>query len=115
MAHFAKIENHIVVDVIVADQEHINKLDGMWRQTSYNTRGGIHYDSDGNPDGGLAIRANYAAIGDTYDENNDVFYKPQPYPSWTISAPDWEWKPPIPHPDDIVVHRWDEENKSWVK
>ena len=83
MSHFAKVESGIVVQVIVAEQDHIDTLSGQWVQTSYNTRGGKHYAPNSNvEDGGVALRKNYACIGDTYDETKDVFIDPQPYPSW---------------------------------
>ena len=116
MAHFAQVENGIVTQVIVADQSVINSgLFGTgWIQTSYNTRGGVHYGQNGQPDGGVALRANYAGIGDTYDEINDVFYSQQPYPSWTIEAPTWIWTSPVPYPDDGEIYTWDEATLSWV-
>lgn len=116
MANFAQVENGIVIQVIVAEQDVINSgLFGTgWVQTSYNTRGGIHYGQDGQPDGLPALRANYAGIGYTYDEVNDVFYAPQPYPSWTISAPTWEWQAPVPYPDDGKSYIWDETTQSWI-
>jgi hypothetical protein len=124
MAHFAKIENGIVTQVIVAKQDVIDSgLFGnpsSWVQTSYNTHGGIHYEPNTNPpvpspDQSKALRANYAGIGYTYDLLNDVFYLPQPYPSWTISAPTWLWKPPIPYPNDGKEYYWDEATLSWVE
>ena len=116
MAHFAQVENGIVQQVIVAEQNVINSgLFGIgWVQTSYNTRGGVHYGQDGQPDGGIALRANYAGIGYTYDEVNDVFYAPQPYPSWTIEAPTWIWTSPVPYPEDGNMYTWDETTTSWV-
>lgn len=116
MPYFAQVENGIVLDVISVDQTVVDSgLFGTgWIKTSYNTHGGIHYGQDGQPDGGIALRANYAGIGYTYDEINDVFYAPQPYPSWTISAPTWIWQPPVPYPDDGKMYTWDEETKSWV-
>ena len=116
MAHFAKVENGIVTEVIVADQNTIDSgLFGTgWVQTSYNTRGGVHYGQDGQPDGGVVLRANYAGIGYIYDQINDVFYAPQPYPSWTISTPTWAWQAPIPYPEDENVYVWDEETQSWI-
>jgi hypothetical protein len=96
MSHFAQVENGIVTQVIIAEQDFIDTITGTWVQTSYNTRGGIHYAPDSDtPDGEVALRANYAGIGYTYDATNDVFYAPQPDPTWTISAPDWIWKPPV--------------------
>jgi hypothetical protein len=77
-------------------------------------------DQNANPpvpsaDQSKAIRANYAGIGYTYDQTNDVFYAPQPYPSWTISAPTWQWQPPVPYPDDGKIYIWDEATLSWVE
>jgi hypothetical protein len=87
-----------------------------WIQTSYNTRGGIHYAPNSNtPDGGIALRANYAGLEYTYDTVNDVFYAPQPFPSWVISAPDWIWKAPVPYPTDNELYNWDESTLSWIK
>ena len=119
MAHFAHITNGIVDSVIVADQEFIDSgLVGdasEWVQTSYNTRGGVHYAPDSDtPDGGVALRGNYAGIGYTYDQVNDVFYAPQPYPSWTISAPAWQWQAPVPYPSTGGSYFWDEATQSWV-
>lgn len=76
MSHFARVETEIVRDVIVAEQNFIDQLPNpeLWIQTSYNTRGGIHYGQDGLPDGGEAIRKNYAGIGYKYDSGLDAFY-----------------------------------------
>ena len=119
MAHFAKVENGVVTQVIVIDQETLNLGHwgdpSLWIQTSYNTWGGVHYKADGvTPDGGVALRGNYAGVGFTYNSENDVFYAPQPYPSWVISAPTWLWQSPIPFPDDGKNYKWDETTKSWV-
>ena len=124
MSHFAKVVDGKVVQVIVAEAEFFNTFvdssPGTWIQTSYNTKGGIHYGQNGKPDGGIALRANYAGIGYTYDATNDVFYPPQPYPSWTISAPTWIWTPPVPIPADQWTgnppkqYIWDESTVSWV-
>lgn len=124
MSYFAKVENGIVVDVIRIDQDVLDT--GLWGdpasfvQTSYNTHGGIHYEPNSNPpvpspDQSKALRANYAGIGYTYDLVNDVFYAPQPYPSWTISAPTWIWQPPVPYPNDGKLYVWDEATLSWVE
>jgi hypothetical protein len=115
MSNYAKVENGIVTEVIVADQQTIDSRmfgDGFI-QTSYNTRGGIHYGQNGQPDGGIALRANYAGIGYTYDAVNDVFYAPQPYPSWIISAPTWLWEAPVPYPNDGNYYVWNEATLSW--
>ena len=119
MAHFAKVENGIVTQVIVAEQDVIDSglfgSPSSWVQTSYNTRGGVHYGQDNQPDGGVALRANYAGIGHTYDAQNDVFYAPQPYPSWTISAPTWIWQAPTAYPTDGKLYSWNEPTTSWIE
>lgn len=114
MSNFANVVGSIVADVIVADQSFIDTQTGLWIQTSYNTYGGVHYGPDGKPDGGIALRANYATIGGTYDSINDVFYDAQPYPSWTISPPTWLWQPPVPYPSTGGPYTWDEATLSWV-
>jgi hypothetical protein len=118
MSYFAKVENGIVTEVISAEQDFINSGavgdPSSWVQTSYNTRGGIHYGPDGKPDEGIALRANYASSGFIYDATNDVFYQPQPFPSWIISAPTWNWQAPVPHPNDGKRYRWDETTLTWI-
>ena len=113
-----------MVNVITAKADFfdtfVDSSPGAWIKTSYNTRGGIHYEPNVNPpvpsaDQSKAIRANYAGIGYTYDATDDVFYAPQPYPSWTISAPTWQWQPPVPYPDDGKMYVWDEATLSWVE
>ena len=119
MSHFAKVLNGVVTEVIVAEQDFINSgLVGPaseWVQTSYNTRGGVHYGEDGQPDGGAALRGNYAGIGYTYDSTHDVFYAPQPYPSWTLNNTTWMWEPPVPYPTDDKMYQWNEEVRNWVE
>jgi hypothetical protein len=120
MSHFAKVTDGKVTQVIVAEAEffktYVDSTPGEWIQTSYNTRGGVHYAPNSNtPDGGVALRGNYAGIGYTYDRANDVFYAPQPFPSWTISAPDWTWKAPVAMPTDGKQYSWDEATKNWVE
>lgn len=119
MSHFAKVINGKVVSVIVAEQDFIDnyadKSDGVWIQTSYNTRLNVHYGPDGNPDGGIALRGNYACIGYIYDEQNDVFYMPQPYPSWVLNKSIWVWEPPTSMPNDGKIYIWNEETQSWVE
>ena len=87
MAHYANVENGIVINVLVVPEErehdgeaYLNSLglEGRWIQTSYNTRGNVHYGPDGKPDGGVALRYNYAGIGFTYDEVRDAFIPPKP-------------------------------------
>ena len=98
MSHFAKIENGIVTQVIVAEPEFIATGalgDPMgWLQTSYNTRGGIHYGADGQPDGAEALRGNYAGIGYTYDATRNAFIPPQPAETWVLDEATCLWHPP---------------------
>jgi hypothetical protein len=119
MSHFAKVLNGKVLKVIVAEQEffdtYVDDSAGNWIQTSYNTRGNIHYDNNGNPDGKPALRGNYAGIGYTYDSVNDVFYAEQPYPSWILDTNTWIWNAPVPLPDNEKSYRWDETITSWVE
>ena len=117
MAHFAKVENGKVVQVIVAEQDFIDSgvVGHGWVQTSYNTKGNVHYGQDGQPDGGIALRGNYAGIGYTYDEANDVFYAPQPFPSWILNNQTWLWEAPVPYPNDGKLYRWDEDTTSWIE
>lgn len=111
MSHFAKVENGKVVQVIVAEQDFIDSgvLGHGWVQTSYNTKANRHVL------GGTPLRGNYAGIGDTYDEVNDVFYAPQPFQSWSLSNVSWTWEAPTPYPADGAIYIWDESSLSWVK
>jgi hypothetical protein len=119
MAHFAKVLDGKVIDVIVAEPEFfdtfVDSTPGTWIQTSYNTRGGIHYSPEtGEPDGKPALRGNFAGIGFTYDHIHDVFYSKQPYPSWTLNMTTWHWESPVPYPADNKNYYWDEPTTSWV-
>lgn len=119
MSHFAKVTNGFVVEVIVAEQDFINTLPNpeSWVQTSYNTRGGVHYEPNSNipsQDQSKALRKNYAGIGFVYDNNRDAFIPPQPYPSWVLNDDTCLWETPIPCPDDGKLYSWDEETLSWV-
>jgi hypothetical protein len=121
MSHYAKVVDNLVTQVIVAEADFIasysqpGEAPGTWIQTSYNTRGGVHYGQDGNPDGGLALRGNYAGIGYVYDQTNDVFYPPQPFPSWILNNTNWSWEAPTPYPTDDKRYTWDEATTSWVE
>lgn len=99
MSHFAKVLDGKVIQVIVAEPEFfdtfVDSSPGQWLQTSYNTHGNIHYGPDGEPDGGIALRGNYAGIGYIYDQANDVFYAPQPGPEWMLNTATWLWEAPI--------------------
>jgi len=118
MSHYAKVVDGKVTQVIVAEADFfktfVDTSPGEWIQTSYNTRGGVHYMPNSNtPSGEQGLRANYAGMGYTYDAKNDVFYAPQPFPSWTISAPTWLWEAPVAMPTDGKRYTWNEEKKQW--
>lgn len=112
MAHFAKVENGIVTQVIVIDQETLNT--GLWGdpaswiQTSYNTRGGQH--PEGRP-----LRKNYAGIGYTYDAQRDAFIPPKPFNSWVLDEATCQWNAPTPMPTDGKNYEWDEATTAWVE
>ena len=116
MAHYAFLnDNNIVTEVIVGKDE--TDTTHNWeefygeirnqtcKRTSYNNN----------------IRANYAGIGYTYDTDNDVFYAPQPYASWTLDTDTWQWVCPLTYPDDDKMYYWDEDiyqadnTKGWVE
>ena len=114
MSHFAKVENGIVTQVIVAEQDFVDTQEGTWVQTSYNTRGGVHYAPDSQePDGGVAMRKNYAGIGFTYDATRDAFIPQQPFQSWILNEDTCLWEPPVPHPADGKFYSWNEEAQQW--
>jgi hypothetical protein len=117
MSHYAKVINGKVVQVIVAEADFFNifvdTTPGKWIQTSYNTRENVHLGADGQPDGGVALRGNFAGIGYIYDETNDVFYQEQPYPSWALNTATWTWNPPTPMPIDNNRYMWNEATKAW--
>jgi len=119
MAHYAKVTDGKVVQVIVADESFfksfVDNSPGQWLQTSYNTRGNVHYGQDGKPDGGVALRGNYAGVGYIYDPAHDVFYAPQPFPSWTLNKSTWTWEAPVAYPADGKLYRWEESSLSWVE
>lgn len=119
MSHFAKVLDNKVVQVIVAEPEFfdtfLDSSPGQWIQTSYNTKANVHYGQDGQPDGGLALRGNYAGLGFIYDSENDVFYSPQPFASWALNNETWTWESPIPYPTDDKLYRWNEEIKNWTE
>lgn len=126
MSHFAKVENGIVTQVIVAEQDFIDTGavgdPATWVQTSYNTRGGVHYDPNtGEPDGGVALRKNYAGIGYVYDSTRDAFYSPSPFPSWVLDEATCYWSAPVAMPEDngtqnengdTIVYIWDEDQHT---
>ena len=126
MASFAKIgSNNKVIEVlsvhndVLKDDEGIEqevlgidfltKLTGwsVWKQTSYNTRGGVH------KLGGTPFRKNHAGIGYTYDAAKNAFIAPQPYPSWTLNEDTCRWDAPTARPDDDKIYTWNEDTTSW--
>ena len=110
MSHFAKVTDGKVVQVIVAEKEFfdtfVDTSPGTWLQTSYNTHGNQH--PEGRP-----LRGNYAGIGYNYDATNDVFYAPQPFPSWVLNNTTWLWEAPVAYPTDGKDYRWNESITNW--
>tara|TARA_R100001440_G_scaffold7552_1_gene14838 strand:- start:203 stop:577 length:375 start_codon:yes stop_codon:yes gene_type:complete len=120
MGHYAKVVDGIVTQVIVAEAEFFDTFvdtePGKWVQTSYNTRGGVHYEPNSNTpsnDQSKALRKNYGGIGWIYDSEKDAFYEQQPYPSWTLNDSTCMWESPSAKPDDGKEYYWDENSKSW--
>jgi hypothetical protein len=111
MAHYAKVNNGIVEQVIVAEAEFfdtfIDITPGEWVQTSYNTLGGVHLL------GGTPMRKNFAGLGMTYDTNRDAFIEAQPFDSWTLDEDTCQWIAPVTYPDDDNMYTWDEETTNW--
>ena len=101
MTHYAKVQDGIVAQVIVAEPEFFNTFvdssAGEWIQTSYTG----------------SIRKNYAGIGFTYDAELDAFIPPQPYASWFLNEETCNWESPVPYPADSNEYIWNEETQSW--
>ena len=125
MAHYAKVNNTIVEQIIVAEASFfdtfVDSSPGAWVQTSYNTKGGVHYEPNSNTpssDQSKAIRKKYAVIGGTYDGVG--FYDTQPFASWTLNSTTYYWEPPVTHPSDGKDYIWNESvyqadnTKGWV-
>jgi len=113
MAHFAKVVDGVVTQVIVAEPEFfqtfVDSSPGEWIQTSYNTHGGEH------KLGGTPLRKNYAGIGFTYDRVKDAFIPPKPFASWVLNEDTCLWNAPVAMPDDGKVYTWDEATTNWVE
>ena len=113
MSHYAKVVDGKVTQVIVAEADFfktfVDTSPGAWLQTSYNTHGNQH------TNGGTPLRGNYAGIGYTYDQANDVFYAPQPFASWILNKDTWTWEAPVAMPTDGKAYKWDEASKFWVE
>ena len=103
MAHYAKVVNNLVTQVIVAEAEFFNTFidssPGEWIQTSYSG----------------SIRKNYAGVGYTYDTVRDAFYAPQPFNSWTLNGTTCLWVAPTAYPDDGNIYTWNEDTTNWVE
>lgn len=111
MAHYAKVNEGIVTEVIVAEEDFfdtfVDSNPGEWIQTSYNTLGGVHT-NDKTP-----LRKNYAGIGYTYDKEKDAFIPPKTHSSWILDNDTCTWKAPKTQPNDGKVHQWDESITDW--
>jgi hypothetical protein len=121
MAHFAKLGKgskvvavHVVSnDIATTEQagiDFLNTLHGtndVWRQTSYNTKGGEH------TLGGTPFRKNFASLGYKYDDTRDAFIPPKPFKSWTLNEDTCRWEAPVAYPDDDKRYSWNEETTSW--
>tara|TARA_R110000782_G_scaffold18218_1_gene50290 strand:- start:5 stop:322 length:318 start_codon:yes stop_codon:yes gene_type:complete len=102
MSHFAKLNNNVVTEVIVAEQDFINSGavgdSFLWVQTSYSG----------------SFRKNYAGVGHTYDKVRDAFIAPKPYPSWTLVEDTCQWEAPVSYPTDGQSYTWDEDTTAWA-
>lgn len=127
MGHFAKVVSGKVTKVIVAEasffDNFVDSSPGSWIQTSYNTRGGVHYQPNSNSpseDQSKALRGNYAGIGYTYDSTLDAFYAPQPYNSWNLNTGSYSWEAPVDYPTGDATgsytgsYQWDESTTNWI-
>jgi hypothetical protein len=108
------VHNNVLKDSNGIEQESIGidfltKLTGwaIWKQSSYNTKGGVH------TEGGIPFRKNHAGIGYTYDEDRDAFIPPKPFNSWILNEATCLWQSSIPYPNDGNRYTWNEENLSW--
>jgi len=125
MAHFAKLDaNNVVIFVTVGRDEDEGKevelslrTGDTYKQTSYNTRGGVHYQADGTPssDQSKAMRKNYAGLGYTFDAARNAFIPPKPYASWLLNETTCLWDAPVAYPTDGKRYSWDEATTSWVE
>ena len=137
MAHFAKLgaNNKVISVEVVADKDCLNASGvedeevgrqflerihswPLWKQTSYNTQGNKHKSGDDSK----ALRGNYAGIGMTYDEDNDLFLPKKPFVSWTLNVAEARWQSPIGDApelseEEMTTHRyeWNESTGAWDK
>lgn len=129
MAHFAKLDSNNVVIFVTVGRDEDNgreaeltaRTGDVYKQTSYNTRGGVHYQADGTPsaDQSKAYRKNYAGLGYTYDAGRDAFIPPKPFNSWVLNETTCLWDAPVAMPADAGTgeppkrYSWDEATTSW--
>jgi hypothetical protein len=120
MGHYAKVADGIVTKVIVADYDfikgYVDGEVGEWIKTSYNTRGGIHYEPNSktpSADQSKSLRKNFAGIGFTYDRERDAFIPPKPFPSWILNDETCLWEPPLAMPTDGKDYMWSEDTQAW--
>lgn len=113
MAHFAKIVDNIVTEVIVAEQDFIDSGavgdPSQWKQTSYNTQGNVHRL------GGEPLRKNFAGVGYLYVPEIDGFVPPKPFISWVLDEESGAWNPPFEKPNDGKNYIWNEESLNWIE
>jgi hypothetical protein len=113
MAHYAKVVNNLVTQIIVAEAEFfetfVDTSPGEWIQTSYNTHGGVH------SLGGTPLRKNYAGVGYTYNKELDAFIPPKPFASWVLDEETCLWNAPVARPTDNKSYSWNEETLSWIE
>jgi hypothetical protein len=124
MSHFAKLDDNNIVTFVTVGRQEDDGLEAeltartgdVYKQTSYNTRGGVHYNPEtGEPseDQTKALRFNYAGIGFTYDEDRDAFIPPKPFESWVLDEDTCLWEAPLPYPEDEGSYTWNEELFVW--
>ena len=123
MAHFARLDSNNIVDFVVVGRDEDNgkeaelsaRTGDVYKQTSYNTHGGVH------ALGGTPFRKNYAGLGYTYDAGRDAFIPQKPYASWLLNETTCLWESPVPYPTDVGTeenpkrYSWDEATTSWVE
>jgi len=122
VAHFARLDSNNIVDFVVVGRDEDNgkeaelsaRTGDVYKQTSYNTHGGVH------ALGGTPFRKNYAGLGYTYDAGRDAFVPPKPYASWLLNEDTCLWDSPVPYPTDVGTeenpkrYSWDEATTSWI-
>jgi hypothetical protein len=128
MASFAKLNNNNIVEQVISVHNNelldngieseikgieflkilYNEPNTIWKQTSYNTNGGVH------SLGGTPFRKNHAGIGFTYDSNRDAFIPPKTYNSWILNEQTCNWEAPVAYPNDGQFYKWNEQTLNWI-